>query len=376
MNEKHPEGQPPNTPAQYLKKAPLVFVPGIMGSRLFKKGSSEPVWPPVGWWDQGHFKPKSLRDLTETANIEVCRNEPLFPLVYSEFLRYMENLGYILGENFWVFAFDWTQSNRESGKLLEIFIQSILKAHPQWNEVDIINHSMGGLVTRAAAVLYKAPIRRTVYITSPHYGSPKAYFMLHPRIEFSVFGNFFKSVIGDLAWKWYLHKLIDADNNNLEKEITDLARRLDSVYELLPDKFYLDRGHSLVVRKSLKEDLPVRGVEPTYFCDQCSFPVELQERIRRAMQFKEELGASLPGKENLVIYSDTEETFDHITYLEKTGWYFGRYSDSGQKGDLLVPVDSATLNNPAAAYKVHGTHNGVPNSLETSLLIKAFLEKE
>jgi pimeloyl-ACP methyl ester carboxylesterase len=375
--ENHTAAQTINTQAKYNKKAPLVFIPGIMGSRLFKKGSSEPIWPPVGWWDKGHFKPKSLRDLTETTDIEVCRNEPLFPLVYSEFLRYIENMGYILGENFWIFAYDWTQSNRRSGKLLEVFIQTILKAHPQWTEVDVINHSMGGLVTRAAAKLFSAKIRRTVYITSPHFGSPKAYFILHPRIEFSVFGNFFKSVIGDLAWKWYLHKLIDTENNNLEKEITDLARRLDSVYELLPDKYYLDHGHPLVIRKSLKEDIPVLGLESTYYTAQCRFPSpELQDKIRRAMQFKEELGDSLPGKENLVIFSDTEETYDHITYLEKAGWHFGRYGDSGQKGDLLVPVDSATLNNPASSWKVSGTHNGVPNSLETSQVIKAFLEKE
>jgi len=358
------------------KQPPLVFVPGIMGSRLFKKGSSEPIWPPVGWWDKGHFKPKSMRELTLTDDIEVCRNEPLFPLVYSELLRYLENMGYILGENFWVFAYDWTQSNRYSGKKLAGFIDNILARNPRWKEVDVINHSMGGLVTRAAAVLSSAPIRRTVYITSPHYGAPKAYFILHPKIEFSVFGDFFKSVIGDLAWKWYAHRLVAAENVNMEKEIKDLARKLDSVYELLPDRFYLDHDHPLVIKKTLKgEDNPLLGMESTYYSDQSSLTSpEIQERFRLAMQFKEDLGPDLPGKENLVIYSDTEETHDHIIYLEKVGWHFGRYSDSGQRGDTLVPVDSATLNKPSAALKVHGTHNGVPNNLETSRLIKEFLE--
>jgi pimeloyl-ACP methyl ester carboxylesterase len=357
-----------------ITDAPLIFVPGIMGSRLFKKGSSEPVWPPVGWWDKGHFKPKSLKELTTALDLEVSQNEPLFPLVYSELLRYLENAGYILGENFWVFAYDWTQSNRISGKLLAQFINNVLQTHPRWKQADIVNHSMGGLVTRAAAGLYGAPIRRTVYITSPHFGSPKAFFILHPKIEYSVFGNFFKNVIGDLAWKWYVHKLIDTENNNMEKEIKNLARQLDSVFELLPDRYYLDRDHPLVVRKTLSGDYPVRGVDSTYYSDRCSFPSsELKIKTRLAMQFKEDLGAELPGQENLVIYSDSEETLDQITYLEQVGWRFGRYKDSGQKGDLIVPVNSAALNNPAEARRVAGTHNGVPNSLETSQLIKDFL---
>jgi len=93
------------------------------------------------------------------------------------------------------------------------------------------------------------------------------------------------------------------------------------------------------------------------------------------MAFKEELGETLPGQENLVIYSDSEETVDEIICPGRVPWRLGRYKDSGQKGDSIVPVRSATLNNPAAARRVQGTHNGVPNSLETSLLVKEFLDK-
>ena len=87
--------------------------------------------------------------------------------------------------------------------------------------------------------------------------------------------------------------------------------------------------------------------------DHCGFSsAEIKKRIKEAMVFKEDLGNTLPGLENLVIYSDSEETFDHIVLLEHAGWHFGQFKDSGQKGDLLVPVDSATLNNPTSARKV------------------------
>jgi pimeloyl-ACP methyl ester carboxylesterase len=347
-----------------------------MGSRLFKKGSNEPIWPPVGWWDKGHFKPKSLRELTSIIDKETSQNEPLFPLVYSELLHYLENMGYILGNNFWVFPYDWTQSNRVSGRQLGQFIQNIITANPQWQQVDVINHSMGGLVTRAAAKLYAAPIRRTVYITSPHYGSPKAFFILHPKIEYSVFGNFFQSVIGELAWKWYLHQILDTENNSMEKEIKALARRLDSVFELLPDRFYLENNHPLVMKRTMSGEFPINGLEATYYGDNCRFSsTEIEKRVKAAMMFKEDLGSTLPGLENLIIYSDSEETVDHIILLEPIGWHFGQYKDSGQKGDSVVPVNSATLNNPSKAKRVQGTHKGVPSSLETSLLIKEFLDE-
>jgi triacylglycerol esterase/lipase EstA (alpha/beta hydrolase family) len=49
---------------------------------------------------------------------------------------------------------------------------------------------MGGLVTRAA---YKqgAPIRRAIYIASPHFGNPMAYFALNPEIHTEAFSDFF-----------------------------------------------------------------------------------------------------------------------------------------------------------------------------------------
>jgi len=363
-------------PLNKVKKAPLIFVPGIMGSRLFKKGSSEPIWPAMGWWDKGHFKPTSLKDLTSITDKETSQNEPLFPLVYSELLRYFENMGYILGQDFWVFPYDWTQSNRRSGRRLEQFIQDILSTHPQWHQVDVVSHSMGGLVTRAAAKLYSAPIRRTVYITSPHFGSPKVFFILHQKIKFSVFGDFFRSVMGELAWRWYLHRLAYTENINLEEEIKSLACQLDSVFELLPDRFYFEHNHLVVIRKAIAGDFPISELESTYYSGQSKFPSsECQDRAKEAMAFKEELGATLPGQENLVIYSDSEKTIDQIIYPERVWWRFGRYRDSGQKGDSLVPVNSATLHNPTAARRVQGTHIGVPNSLETALLVKEFLDK-
>jgi len=356
-------------------KAPMIFVPGLLGSCLFKKGG-EPLWPSLGWWDKGHFKPTSLREITSVGERETSQNEPLFPLVYSEMLRHFEDMGYVIGRNFWMFPYDWTQSSRISGRKLEQFIRETLSTHPRWQQVDIVTHSMGGLVTRAAAKLYSAPIRRTVYIASPHCGSPKAFFLVHRKMRFSVFGGFFGNLIGDLVWRWYLHRLAPIGSINLEKEIKGMACQLDSVFELLPDRFYFERNHAVVIRRRPGRDFPVGGLEATYYTGPARLPSSLcQDRARRAMAFKEELGGTLPGNENLVIYSDCEKTDDQVVYPGRVWWLLGWYRDSGQRGDSIVPVNSATLNNPAAASRVWGTHIGVPNSEEATTLIREFLDK-
>jgi hypothetical protein len=195
-------------------------------------------------------------------------------------------------------------------------------------------------------------------------------------MKFHVFGNFFRNLIGDLAWRWYLHRLGDTENTTLENQIKRLACQLDSVFELLPDRFYFEHHNLVIVKEASTGDCPICGLGSTYFSGPCRFPSsELQDRVKQAMAFKEELGATLPGRENLVIYSDSEETVDRITCPARLQWRFGRYKDGGQRGDSIVPVNSATLNNPTAARRVQGTHTSVPNSLETSLLVKEFLGK-
>jgi pimeloyl-ACP methyl ester carboxylesterase len=359
-----------------VRKPPLIFVPGLLGSCLFKKGSGEPIWPALEWWDKGHFKPTSFREITSVEEKETSRNEPLFPLIYSEMLRHFEEIGYVIGQDLWIFPYDWTQSNRISGQKLQQFVQNMLSTHPQWQQVDIVSHSMGGLVTRAAGKLYSMPIRRAVYIASPHFGAPKAFFILHRKMRFSVFGSFFRNIMGDLAWRWYLHRLGFTGNLNLEKEIKNMACQVDSVFELLPDRFYFEQNHVVVVRRRFAGDLLISGLEATYYDGQSQFPSsQCKDRVKRAMAFKEELGSALPGHENFVIYSDCEKTEDQVVYPERVWWFMGRYRDSGQGGDSVVPTSSAALNNPSAAMRVQGMHYGIPNSMETALLIKEFLEK-
>jgi pimeloyl-ACP methyl ester carboxylesterase len=127
--------------------------------------------------------------------------------------------------------------------MLPRFIEK--KIQGKWNSVDIICHSMGGFVTRAA-YKYDAPIKHTVYIASPHFGNPLAYFALNPEISTAnaqVFDDFIKKLTGGRELK----DLLDADTK-FPEELESLYNNFPSMYELMPDDFYLEKGGDTALR--------------------------------------------------------------------------------------------------------------------------------
>ena len=221
---------------------PLIFIPGIFGSTL---AIGDDVF-----WPSADSSPSTLSDVLDKLGTTIRRNiDEEVPVVAKDLFPYsplwggynvMPMLywwGYTLGSNFWTFPYDWRQSNEISGQMLTRFIEK--KIHQgNWDGVDIVCHSMGGFVTRAA---YKqgAPIKRTVYIASPHFGNPLAYFALNPEIN-TANAQVFDEFIKKLTVGRELKDLVDTETKFAE-EFQELCRKFPSMYELMPDEFYLDK---------------------------------------------------------------------------------------------------------------------------------------
>ena len=122
----------------------------------------------------------------------------LFPGAYEKLISAIRLMGYRENVNFFVYAYDWRQSNRDLGAGLAQLMQDLLDDHPEWEATgfDVIAHSMGCLVTAEAHRL-GAPIDRKVLIAGPHYGAFLAFAVLNPRV--SVIDGF-KAFILELAW--------------------------------------------------------------------------------------------------------------------------------------------------------------------------------
>jgi pimeloyl-ACP methyl ester carboxylesterase len=376
-------------------KRPLIFVPGIRTSRLAirkENGSLEHFWPLMP--HEFLIRPKldrvfqyletKVRDkVDDNDDVKVVATS-LIPFAYDGLIKSILTWGYKPNIDFWIFPYDWRQSNRISGHLLARFIEE--KTEGKCDGVDIISHSMGGIIARAA---YRkgAPIRRVAYIACPHLGSPLAYFILHPQIDSRRFiGSAYHNYPLGAHWQ---HN----DTNNTEARKTLYHRRKElfvkfpSMYELLPDESYL-RSRAIL----LADGKPELGAEDTYLKNDWAFKEkDMRSGIINAMEFKRELGEELPSQDVLLICGTNQLTCDAIhyrtsyhasiterrpSYLMQQG--FSLPYDSGQGGDGYVPVTSAMASiSGTLAYSnsvfIQEPHTVLSNANATIEAISRFL---
>ena len=377
-------------------KRPLIFVPGIRTSRLAirkENGSLEHFWPLMPHEFLIRAKLERVFHYLETKiQVKADDNDDvkvvatsLIPFAYDGLIKSILTWGYKPNFDFWIFPYDWRQSNRITGHLLAKFIEE--KTEGKYDDgVDIISHSMGGIIARAAS-LNGAPIRRAAYIACPHLGSPLAYFILHPQIDSRRFiGSAYHNYPSSGHWQ-------PNDTSNIERRKTLYHRRKElfvkfpSMYELLPDESYL-RSRAIL----LTDGKPESGAEDTYLKNDWAFKEkDMRSGVIKAMEFKRELGEELPRQDVLLICGTNQHTCDAIhyrtsyhesiterrpSYLMQQG--FSLPYDSGQGGDGYVPVTSAMASisgRPAYSNSVFipEAHTFLSNAKATIEAISRFL---
>lgn len=101
--------------------------------------------------------------------------DPIFH-VYDNLIETLEANGYTKDTNLFPWGYDWRKSNIETAQLLKQKIDDV-KNICNCSQVDIVAHSMGGLVTRAYAqsAEYGNDIDQIVFLGTPHRGAPEDY---------------------------------------------------------------------------------------------------------------------------------------------------------------------------------------------------------
>ena len=153
---------------QVTDQPPVVFVHGVMGSKLRNKVTGEDKWP--GSFDRILFSnyedvaleidPDSLTPKqSEIYAYEVCDNA-VGKDFYGKIVDTLGDVGeYNLSEvgikadksrkNYYVFFYDWRQDNVITAGKLADFIDQIRVDYDNPDlKVDVVAHSMGGLITR------------------------------------------------------------------------------------------------------------------------------------------------------------------------------------------------------------------------------------
>lgn len=230
---------------------PIVFVPGVMGSRL-QLGNE--AWDPdsvpnmLGWAARDPTSAAALLDVSQTA--ATVMSEPIKwedrlaeiwttvdPGQHKDFYGkkrgwsgaakdfyheilvglevYFNSYPFVPGAHpVYAFGYDWRSSNARSGKDLAARIDAILKDHPGATKVVLVTHSMGGLVARHAVHpeggRAEAKVKGVVHVVQPVHGAVQAYRRFVEGVAadrkglFDVEGRVMAGILGGSWWGYTL----------------------------------------------------------------------------------------------------------------------------------------------------------------------------
>ena len=271
-------GDNPYIQRGYLLKSqtqPLIFVPGISGSTLYEANEQgNPVihnFPSVyisELWARGLLAPDSLGlsklylDAQSEPHPSIVAVDALDTVltrpIYKTTFDYLTSHGYvryetglhpkkrIVGEGptycdgseryngqkptLFVFAYDWRKTNVEAASKLNDFIACVQQFYPG-QKVNILTHSMGGLVARRYLIDHESEhkVDKLITIAAPFLGAPKAFDVLYT-------GRFI-----DLPFGYYYKR-------DTIKRITSYSK---GAHELIPSMWYYELGERPLGYRSL-----------------------------------------------------------------------------------------------------------------------------
>lgn len=242
---------------------PLIFVPGIMGTRLRKAGTdgtgkdSDGVpnmrWDPsdAGWMfsnfsgKEGAERKKLLvGDSFSPDLLEVANDDPvgdgfsgIMADYWKDYLKPLKernwgDLGKIFEFPVYAVGYNWTDSNENSGKKLAARIQDIIDEAKGvtglCEKAILITHSMGGLVARWASAIEGAEgsLLGVIHGVQPVTGAPAAYWRMKAGFEaqalFDIKGKITSRILG-----------------NCGPQVTPVLGNLPGGLQLLPNKDHL-----------------------------------------------------------------------------------------------------------------------------------------
>lgn len=233
-------------------KKPIILVHGIGGSKFW-----EDVWwgDDLIWYDLDqtmfsgsddfldvlklnsygnitNYNVKTLRDYGYSSYIDEGLEEGIISkisipfadvVIFSELIEHLENNGYQLGVNLFAFPYDWRRDINEIYYLLDEVVE-LAKQRSGWNKVDIVAHSMGGLVTKRyllASSTYRSKVDTFISVGTPYFGSPLATWAL------TVGDNFAFEILG-------------INLGVSEVKSRELVKNFPSNYQLFPSQKYFD----------------------------------------------------------------------------------------------------------------------------------------
>ncbi len=255
------------------EKTPVIFIPGIAGSTLHE--ADENGNPIENLWADGltqiiPLPTLKLRKLSLNPDdapfprivaVDALRNISIKD-IYGTFLsdleengNYIQTVGCSPNYNgqkptMFVFPYDWRLSNINSAEKLSDLVNCIQQIHPG-KRVNILTHSMGGLVARRYVINHpnNHNVDKLVTVVAPWLGAPKA--------------------IGALFTGKFLPLGV------YPTRIKNIIRFGEAPHQLLPSAWYfINGGQPLAYRSSTSINYDPYSYSQTYDFINNQFPVE------------------------------------------------------------------------------------------------------
>jgi pimeloyl-ACP methyl ester carboxylesterase len=203
--------------AQTSEQNPIVIVPGILAS----------------------FNAGVLLDTTPDS-IEVSTSgwsESPTVHQYDALVQALKDQGLVENKDFFIAFYDWRRPNAESAQnYLVPMIDKALAANPGATKVDIIAHSMGGLVARAyvQGSEYRDDVNKLIMLGTPNHGSGDVYTVWEGGVVPDNWNRWQIYILN--AYGWFLDKYSPSSTGDLYDAVHS---HIPSVGELMPTYDYL-----------------------------------------------------------------------------------------------------------------------------------------
>ena len=193
-----PSPTPTPTPVE-----PLIFVPGIGGSRLVDSTTGEELWPGIG----KNHEPLSLNP-ADSPNPNIVAPDVIRSVAGANYYGGLLDMlttrgGYreyqvnnnpfrrtsggcdvsqksidpTLNPSLFVFAYDWRKSNVDNVSSLMDYVGCVQQFYPD-KKLTIITHSMGSLLARRYIIQNPGKVKKLITIAGPWLGAPKSIYTL------------------------------------------------------------------------------------------------------------------------------------------------------------------------------------------------------
>ena len=269
--------------------------------------------------------------------------------IYKNLIDNLERAGYQRGKDLFVFGYDWRRNITETAAQLDSLIDQVRNN----GQVNIIAHSMGGLVTRNYIIdnTHATKVKNLAILGTPFLGTPDV-------LEALLFGD-------DLGINERVQKMTGFPFVKLvnEGEVKTIAQNWPGAYELLPSQRYLlVNSNGLIQEENVDKNGDntkngTLGYSQTLQYYKLNFNnglIDVAESFRTDnLEGFDTIGTN---NVNVIIFAGAgQQTKEGIKYFNRTTWGGLRTEEHAQwysgNGDGTVPLHSVDLQGNGKNYQ-------------------------